>query len=348
MATNTPCDWIDTIDGTQCIGDSLDTINQNFTNLQNAICGMYDLFPPGLITLYSGTTAPSGWAICNGAYLSTSTYPALYSIIGEIYGPLSGGNFQLPDFRGRTAIGVNPAPLPGLSQRMLASTGGVETVALDATQNASHIHSVTDPGHTHTGTANAHNHTVNDPGHVHTLNDTGHAHNVYYGIDTATTTTGSLSAGSIAQNKTPSVGQINYGSANATSNTAVYQHQHSIGPFYDNNAGGALANTCPGAYWLANTNTGGTQFLAGATGSGYYFTSVDTKTTANPTQVTINDAQSNVTLLAAATNIAIEATTVDISVTSAATGITLGSSGSGAPHENLAPYLVLNYIIKLL
>lgn len=342
----TPCQWIEPIDGDQCIGDSLAVINQNFENLQAAICDMYSLFPPGLVALYSGTAAPSGWAICDGSYVSTTTYPQLYSVVGEIYGPLSGSTFKLPDFRGRTAIGVNPSGLPNLSQRLLGSTGGVETVALDATQNAAHSHVVTDPGHTHTTSVPAHSHTVNDPGHVHALNDAGHNHNVYYGIDPTTTSTGTLSAGSIPQNKTPTVGQINYGASNATSNTAVYQHQHSIGPFNDNNSGGAASNTCPGAYWLANT-PGGTQFLGGATGTGFYFANVDSKTTANPVQVTINDAQSNVTLLAAATNIAIESTTVNVTVNAATTGITVSNSGSGAAHENMAPFLVLNYIIKL-
>lgn len=341
-----PCQWITEIDDDLCIGDSVDTINDNFTNLQTAICDMYSLFPAGMIVLFSGTTAPSGWAICDGSYVNAITYSALYETIGTIYGSLSGGDFKLPDFRGRAAIGVNPAPLPGLSQRTLAETGGVEEVALDATQVAPHTHAVTDPGHTHTATAVAHNHTVSDPGHVHSLDDAGHEHNVYYGIDTTTTSTGSLSAGSVSENKTPSVGQINYGASNATSTTSVYQHQHSIGPFYDNDAAGALANTCPGAYWLSNS-TGVTQLSGGATSSGFYFTSVESTTTANPLQVTLANAQSNVTLLAAATNIAIENTTAIVTVDSASTGITLSTTGSGAAHDNMPPWIAMNYIIKL-
>ena len=44
-------------------------------------------------------TVPSGYLACNGASLSTTTYSALFNVIGYTYGG-SSPNFLLPDFRG--------------------------------------------------------------------------------------------------------------------------------------------------------------------------------------------------------------------------------------------------------
>ena len=51
--------------------------------------------PVGAITMYGGTSAPSGWLLLDGSTFSTSTYSALYSVLG------SG---TLPDFRGRVPV----------------------------------------------------------------------------------------------------------------------------------------------------------------------------------------------------------------------------------------------------
>jgi microcystin-dependent protein len=57
---------------------------------------------PGLIQMYAGATAPSGWLLCNGAAISrTVTYTGLYAVIGTTYGVGDGSTtFNLPDFRG--------------------------------------------------------------------------------------------------------------------------------------------------------------------------------------------------------------------------------------------------------
>jgi len=55
--------------------------------------------PPGTIMFFASPTPPSGWLECNGAYISISEYPALYSVIGTTFGS-SSGKFRLPDLRG--------------------------------------------------------------------------------------------------------------------------------------------------------------------------------------------------------------------------------------------------------
>lgn len=41
---------------------------------------------PGMITVYAGSIAPPGWLVCDGSSFATTTYPALFSVIGYTYG----------------------------------------------------------------------------------------------------------------------------------------------------------------------------------------------------------------------------------------------------------------------
>lgn len=63
----------------------------------------------GVVQLFSGSVPPSGWMICNGAAISRTTYSALFAAIGTTYGAGDGSTtFNIPDFRGRLPMGVNP------------------------------------------------------------------------------------------------------------------------------------------------------------------------------------------------------------------------------------------------
>ena len=63
--------------------------------------------PAGSILLYGGSSAPAGWLLCNGATLSTTTYAALFAVVGYTYGG-SGGNFLLPSMTNKFAFGGTP------------------------------------------------------------------------------------------------------------------------------------------------------------------------------------------------------------------------------------------------
>jgi microcystin-dependent protein len=69
--------------------------------------------PPGIIVPYGGTTAPTGWALCDGAEYSKVTYAALFAVIGfNFKDPLlisDGGVsfFCVPDLRGRFPLGLD-------------------------------------------------------------------------------------------------------------------------------------------------------------------------------------------------------------------------------------------------
>ncbi|MCB0807464.1 MAG: tail fiber protein, partial [Bacteroidales bacterium] len=58
----------------------------------------------GEITMFAGTFAPVGWALCNGQILQISQYSALFSLLGTTYGGNGTTTFALPDLRGRAPI----------------------------------------------------------------------------------------------------------------------------------------------------------------------------------------------------------------------------------------------------
>jgi microcystin-dependent protein len=90
----------------------------------------------GAITMWPTASAPTGYLLCNGASVSTSTYATLFSVIGYTFGG-SGASFTLPDYRGRSPLGVS-------GSYALATTGGSADAIV-----VSHTHTVTDPGHVH-------------------------------------------------------------------------------------------------------------------------------------------------------------------------------------------------------
>lgn len=68
-------------------------------NSINNLVGLNIIIPTGSVVANLTSTEPEGWLECDGSSLSTTTYAALFSVIGYTYGG-SGANFTLPDFRG--------------------------------------------------------------------------------------------------------------------------------------------------------------------------------------------------------------------------------------------------------
>lgn len=103
-------------------------------NLSNGV-------PVGLISMWSGATIPTGWALCNGGSVPLSD---------------GSGNVTTPDLRDRFIVGSGLSYTPG-------NTGGIAQNTLTVSQL---------PSHTHTGTTDvqgSHTHPLSDPGHSHTV-----------------------------------------------------------------------------------------------------------------------------------------------------------------------------------
>jgi len=115
-----------------------------------AFTGAVAGFLSGMIIQYGGTSAPSGFLFCDGSQVSTTTYAGLFAVIGTTYNSSTptAGNFFLPDFRDRSAIGSATTALAG---NILS--GGLSNVVYNANiyngnktllanQLASHTHNL--------------------------------------------------------------------------------------------------------------------------------------------------------------------------------------------------------------
>lgn len=95
----------------------------------------------GEIRMWSGSTAPDKWLICDGTLISRSTYFDLFCIIGTAYGGGDGSTtFSLPPFKGRSPLGAGESGANGHTNHALGSYGGEETHVLQSGELASHAH----------------------------------------------------------------------------------------------------------------------------------------------------------------------------------------------------------------
>lgn len=107
--------------------------------------------PAGVITQFAGTTAPTGWLLCQGqtGLATTGQYAALFAAIGYQYGG-SGSTFSLPNLKGKVPVGLDGSQ--GEFDN-LGETGGAKTHTLITAEMPVHNHAGTtaqDGYHTHT------------------------------------------------------------------------------------------------------------------------------------------------------------------------------------------------------
>ncbi|CAB4154388.1 Phage tail collar domain containing protein [uncultured Caudovirales phage] len=126
------------------------------------------IVPAGVIQQYAGTTAPSGYLLCNGASFSSITYPDLAAVVGDTYQASSGTTYYVPNLQTRVPVGKDSSG----TFANLGATGGAETHTLTTAQLASHTH----PNPTVTAVATGSAVTIQGGAHVHGLTDNGHVH----------------------------------------------------------------------------------------------------------------------------------------------------------------------------
>ncbi len=115
------------VDGIMSVQNNLE-INGNLLVKNNA------LLPVGTIIQYAGNAAPGGWLLCQGQNVLRTEYTELFDVIGSAYGSTDSSHFNIPDFRGRVAIGQN-SPSNNLADR-----GGSATQTLSVSQLPAHSH----------------------------------------------------------------------------------------------------------------------------------------------------------------------------------------------------------------
>ena len=137
--------------------------------------------PVGTIMPFVGSTAPTGWLLCEGQEVSSTTYPKLSAVCGTKFGTASAGSFRLPNLKGRVIAGLDASQT---EFDTIGKTGGAKNVTLTVSNMPAHTH--TTPAHDHTanltggtvigttGADAAHTHpqsgtftSSTDPGHSH-------------------------------------------------------------------------------------------------------------------------------------------------------------------------------------
>ena len=124
----------------------------NGTNLQTV--------PTGTVSAFAGSSAPTGYLLCDGSSVNRTTYAALAAVLEDpttpgtyIYGSADSNTFKLPDLRGRVVAGLdnmggtsadrltNPTSTTNsIDGDVLGNTGGHETHQLTEAQMPSHNH----------------------------------------------------------------------------------------------------------------------------------------------------------------------------------------------------------------
>jgi microcystin-dependent protein len=159
---------------TQTLGGFLTQTNKTVADLVQRESATVVDNPVGCLLLWDGDTPPLTWVWADGSAMSKTTYPELFTVLGYRHGG-TGDTFYLPDARSRMIVGVGQGS--GLTNRVSAATGGVETVALTSATIGSHAHGVSISA----GTQDTdHHHTAGtqDTDHIHAASgqDTDHTH----------------------------------------------------------------------------------------------------------------------------------------------------------------------------
>ncbi len=82
--------------------------------------------------------APRGWALCAGQLMSIAQNTALFSLLGTTFGGDGVTTFGLPDYRGRSPVGMGNGP--GLSPISQGEVSGTENTTLLISQMPAHTH----------------------------------------------------------------------------------------------------------------------------------------------------------------------------------------------------------------
>lgn len=270
-----------------------------------------DQTPVGLIAPYAGSIAPLGYLLCDGAAVSRTIYADLFGIIGVTYGAGDGvTTFNLPNLKGKVIVGYNALEVEFDN---LGETGGEKTHALTTAELAVHSHANTASAST-TG-------STSDPG--------SHGHSVSASSDNPGNHTHSVSTNSTGSthNHTTTVGESGV----------------TVAP----SGGGQTASTVVGGTNRVTTSGSAQQLqfsnftshnhsvsvTVNSTNSGHTHGVSETSTGGHTHTITVTQSNAG-------------AHTHTLTMTTTVT-MTNANAGSGTAHNNLQPYITLNYIIKV-
>ena len=134
----------------------------------------------GEIRLWTTSTPPHGWLLCDGTLYNKNDYTDLSNIIGINFG----GNtttFNVPDLRNRTIVGASSSGVSESSRetsRTIYQSGGSQQIGLSINNIPNHSHNLSGNTQNHKHEIGEHNHTIQD--HEHTTIEESHQHNINF------------------------------------------------------------------------------------------------------------------------------------------------------------------------
>lgn len=138
LANNAPV-----TDGANLVG-YYDTVNMNSTTVDAQLTYLTEqaasVFPPGTIIDFAGSSAPTGFLVCNGDSYPTATYTNLFAAIGYTWGG-SGANFNVPNLSRSVTMGAGGVG-SGVIGNAVGNTGGEEAHLMAANELVAHTHSI--------------------------------------------------------------------------------------------------------------------------------------------------------------------------------------------------------------
>lgn len=94
--------WLETLTTTERL--NADSVKEGSTNLFLTAAEKTKLAntePAGIVQMFAGSVAPTGWLFCDGAAINRVTYANLFAAIGTDWGVGDGSTtFNVPDMRG--------------------------------------------------------------------------------------------------------------------------------------------------------------------------------------------------------------------------------------------------------
>ena len=122
-------------------GDKLASSTVTTSKLASDV--VQQLIPVGTILPYGGSTAPSGFVLCDGQWLNATTYASLFTVLGGSSNPYgdsgtSGSGYNAPSFRVPALSGRFPLSQGGGYNR--GAKDGTAAVTLQASQIPAHSH----------------------------------------------------------------------------------------------------------------------------------------------------------------------------------------------------------------
>ena len=186
---------------TTYVNGTAPAINATNLNNQEAKTKELDTFSytfVGAMIMYAGSTAPSGWLLCNGQAVSRSTYSALFSAIGTIWGTGDGSTtFNVPDMRESAPVGVGTySAVTGTTHGAITAHDAFTLGGFKDDQGQGHWHKIND--------------TANYQSTYLSIKGTGAAGVEYATFDSGDTARASIQV-SDGPNGTPRVGTITRG-----------------------------------------------------------------------------------------------------------------------------------------